>query len=281
MDMTSIRARLAALVLPGLVVVACNGGGGQGDGETAGTDTDATGETGGLSMSAGPQPTTTGVTVTGTVTTVGPSDTGSVDGPCCAARNEPGCAEDPAIAACVCEVDRFCCESVWDDVCAEKVAALGCGVCDPGPSTTTMTTTATTNDVTTSDVTTGTPPDNVGPCCSPHPETGCEHESLSECVCANEPSCCDEGWHEGCVAGVDAFGCGVCPADPTDATTETDTGTPPDNTESCCTVHESTGCEYEAIADCVCAEHPACCDIGWDDSCIDAVGALGCGVCPP
>lgn len=279
MHMTLVRARLAALVVGVTSVVACGGGGGGDGGGTDGSDT-TDGTTGGetttvATMTTGPQPTTTGVSVTATVTTVGPSDTGSVDGPCCAASGQPGCAEDPGIAECVCEVDRFCCESVWDDVCAEKVVSLGCGICDPGPSTVTVTTSPTT-----SDVTTGEPPDNVGACCTEHPETGCELPAISDCVCAAEPSCCNDEWHQGCVDAVDAYGCGVCPPDPSD-TTDPDTGIPPDNTESCCSTHASTGCEYEAIADCVCAENPACCDIAWDEECIDAVGALGCGVCPP
>jgi hypothetical protein len=284
MHMTSARARLAALVLAGVLASACGGGGG-GDGDgTDGSDTTGSTSVDATSVATmtttGPQPTTTGVSVSATVT-VGTSETGTVPEPCCTASNVPGCAEDPGIAECVCEVDRFCCESVWDEVCAEKVVALGCGVCDPGPST--MTTTAGTT-LTSSDVTTGQPPDNVGACCSEHPETGCELAAISECVCDAEPSCCTDEWHAGCVDAVDANGCGVCPPDPTDttvSTTDPDTGVPPDNTESCCAPHDSTGCEYPAIAECVCNEDPACCDIAWTEECIDAVGALGCGVCPP
>jgi hypothetical protein len=282
-----VRARAAALFGPALsLVLACNGGGGSDGG---GTDTDDGGNTdtsgGSVTLGTTTASTTLGTTTFSTTTaTTTTADTGSVEGPCCAARNEAGCSDDPEIAACVCETDRYCCETIWDDVCGDKVEQFGCGICEPG--TTTFTTTVSTTDptdVTTDDVTTGEPPQNVGACCAAHPETGCEIPGLAECVCTFDPECCSDGWDDSCVAGVDDFGCGVCPPDPTTVTSdsETDTGPPPDNTESCCTVHESTGCEYPSIADCVCAVNAECCVSSWQEACIAAVGELGCGVCPP
>jgi hypothetical protein len=269
--------RVSALLL--VSVLACGGGGGS-DGGDSSSSSDGT--TGVASTTA----TTSGGSITATGVTVSTTDPIPGDGPCCAARSEVGCSDDPEIAACVCAVDRFCCESVWDAVCGEKVAALGCGVCESSSTTTPTSTTA-------SDESTGVPTgENVGACCAAHVETGCELPSLAECVCASVPACCLDGWSEDCVEAVGDFGCGVCPPAPTTTTTTstsetttsdtgTDTGVLPDNTESCCSTHASTGCEYPGIAECVCGPHPECCDTAWDETCVEAVGVLGCGVCPP
>lgn len=258
MKMLSARGA-ARLVLVLMMTPACRDGGKSDDGDdssTTDTTTSTSSTTIGTTMS-----TTASTTLTTTATVTSVTTTGPIGEPCCTPLGVPSCAEDPEIAECVCESDRYCCEVIWDDVCVERVTSLGCGICDPG-----------------TDVTTGTPPDNVGSCCSPHPETGCEIESVSACVCDGEPSCCDDGWHEGCVEAVGFFGCGVCPVDPS---TSTDTGVPPDNTEGCCFSHDSTGCEYPAIAECVCGSLPGCCDDEWSESCVDAIGELGCGICPP
>lgn len=51
-------------------------------------------------------------------------------GDCCVESTTPGCS-DPAVQACVCAGDDFCCTSAWDDLCAG--AAEGCGaVCGGG-----------------------------------------------------------------------------------------------------------------------------------------------------
>jgi hypothetical protein len=48
---------------------------------------------------------------------------------CCeATQEEAGCAE-PAIEACVCETDPYCCATAWDIACVEEVKALACGSC--------------------------------------------------------------------------------------------------------------------------------------------------------
>lgn len=47
---------------------------------------------------------------------------------CCFSNGTPGC-EVPAVEACVCAADPFCCNNTWDGLCAE--AAPGCGaLCD-------------------------------------------------------------------------------------------------------------------------------------------------------
>ncbi len=54
--------------------------------------------------------------------------TGGGTNDCCSAHDSPGCF-DPAITACVCAVDPFCCNVQWDQLCVDEVTSLGCGSC--------------------------------------------------------------------------------------------------------------------------------------------------------
>lgn len=47
---------------------------------------------------------------------------------CCLPSMEPGCI-DPAVSDCVCQVDPYCCESIWDPMCVGMIDSLGCGSC--------------------------------------------------------------------------------------------------------------------------------------------------------
>ncbi len=49
--------------------------------------------------------------------------------PCCVPQIGPGCAADKAVETCVCAVDPFCCDTLWDQNCADMVAGEGCGSC--------------------------------------------------------------------------------------------------------------------------------------------------------
>lgn len=57
------------------------------------------------------------------VTVVGPSDT-----TCCVGHGTPGC-DTPAVEACVCAQDPYCCDTAWDSQCASEVEIFGCGSC--------------------------------------------------------------------------------------------------------------------------------------------------------
>jgi hypothetical protein len=50
-------------------------------------------------------------------------------GDCCAPLETPGCS-DPDIQACVCALDSYCCETMWDDICVGEVEGEGCGSCE-------------------------------------------------------------------------------------------------------------------------------------------------------
>jgi hypothetical protein len=47
---------------------------------------------------------------------------------CCAGHATAGC-DDPALEACVCAVDAYCCNTQWDTQCAAEVDDFGCAVC--------------------------------------------------------------------------------------------------------------------------------------------------------
>ena len=101
-------------------------------------------------------------------------------GPC-----ETGLAgtDPPAVESCVCELDGFCCETTWDDLCI-AIATL---LCDAGCES-----------VPTCGV--------AGDCGSTRTEPGCGDATCCEEVCAVDPYCCLAEWDEACVAR--AVGCG-------------------------------------------------------------------------
>ncbi|MBZ5714860.1 hypothetical protein [Nannocystis pusilla] len=157
-------------------------------------------------------------------------------GDCCVAGEGPGCV-DPAVQACVCAVAPSCCQQQWTDACAALVEPLGCGLCGvPGEAE----------------------------CCEPHDSPSCDDATIAECVCAQDPFCCAGAWDQGCVAEVEALGCGMC-------------GGPSENT--CCETHGTPECDDAAITQCVCAQDPFCCDVQWDQLCVAEVESLGCGMC--
>ena len=51
---------------------------------------------------------------------------------CCSAHPSPGC-DDPECESIVCAIDPFCCDSGWDQVCADE-ANNNCPVCGGGHS---------------------------------------------------------------------------------------------------------------------------------------------------
>ena len=55
---------------------------------------------------------------------------GGGDGDCCIANGTPGC-DDPECEGIVCGVDPFCCDTAWDQICADEAADL-CEICDGG-----------------------------------------------------------------------------------------------------------------------------------------------------
>lgn len=104
---------------------------------------------------------------------------------CCAPSAMPGC-PDPATQQCVCAMDPYCCDVVWDDACVEIATWSECEACiAPEPP----------------------PPDD---CCRGLGGRGCADLDVQSCVCEIDPYCCDVAWDEYCAEQVDAHGCGAC-----------------------------------------------------------------------
>lgn len=112
------------------------------------------------------------------------------------------------------------------------------------------------------------PPANDGDCCEAAGGTGCGDPAIAACVCAVDPACCDHAWDVLCVDHVEDLGCGGCGFEPAAL-----------DAAGCCAAHAEPSCADEAVAACVCAGDPYCCDIVWDQICVDAVTTTGCGTC--
>ncbi|MCH7702965.1 MAG: hypothetical protein IID37_14880 [Planctomycetes bacterium] len=222
-------------------------------------------------------------------------------GPCCVGHTIPGCDEigvgDPAeVEACVCDLDSFCCDVIWDDACASFVELFGCGSCLPANCGA-----------------------GNGDCCleAGNGSPGCDDEECCDSVCDFDSFCCDTDWDSTC-AGL-AGNCVVCGGD----------GCLPPDCEACCFVDgtcqdlvpgtcvgdgggnqgegttcagggcEGSSCPDDAVGDCcdlagngtpgcddpeccalVCDIDPFCCDNAWDDICAGEAEEL-CELCAP
>lgn len=110
-------------------------------------------------------------------------------GNCCNARSGKGCA-DNACEALVVAKDSFCCNTIWDGICASSAQSLCCdtyencwgkGSCD-APSE---------DDC---------PSGDSGNCCSAHSGVGCEDSDCEAIVVALDADCCGSEWDENCAA---------------------------------------------------------------------------------
>ncbi len=63
-----------------------------------------------------------------TITLSGCDCTGGGASHDCCEAGDPGC-NDPAIEACVCAQDPYCCDTAWDEQCVAEVDSFGCGSC--------------------------------------------------------------------------------------------------------------------------------------------------------
>jgi hypothetical protein len=96
---------------------------------------------------------------------------GGLPSSCCAAGVAAGCS-DPAVEACVCGQDPFCCDTQWDDLCAMSADACG-GNCGGGG--------------------------GGGGCCMVQATPGCADPAIENCVCVIDAFCCTMQWDDICV----------------------------------------------------------------------------------
>ncbi|MHC4428801.1 MAG: DUF7901 domain-containing protein, partial [Planctomycetota bacterium] len=118
-------------------------------------------------------------------------------GPCDVANGSPGCSDLYCCDA-VCSLDSFCCDTEWDQSCADQAfVGDGTGVCEVqecgGPGT---------GDCF---VANGTP--YCEDVCDGQPCTGC-----CDVVCTLDPFCCDTEWDGICVGEAEDL-CGCAPED--------------------------------------------------------------------
>src|SRR5690606_10757053 len=123
----------------------------------------------------------------------------------------------------------------WGDDCVMLVELTGCGFCDGGEAA----------------------------CCVAQDTPGCGNAGIEQCVCDQDPFCCEEQWDPVCVDKVEGLGCGTCGGAGGD----------------CCAPGMGPGCEDLGVQTCVCEVAPSCCQVHWSDACAALVDALGCGVC--
>ena len=210
-------------------------------------------------------------------------DCGVCDGDCCDGNGSVGC-DDPAVTACVCEIDPFCCDTEWDGLCASAAnsdCGAACPVCGNGSCDT--------------DEGEGcdTCPDDcgacVGDCCAAEASAGCEDPTTTACVCGEDAFCCQVEWDATCVliatetCGHDCSLCGDASCDAGSgehcATCAEDCGACDGD---CCEDNGTVGCDDPTTADCVCGFDSFCCEVTWDTACVDIAVAecgVGCPVC--
>jgi len=119
-----------------------------------------------------------------------------------------------------------------------------------------------------SDGTTGA---ELGNCCDVDHGMGCDVAEVNDCVCDEDPACCESDWDAICVGEVNALGCGTCELPPTAwdcyCTAECD-GESADvpwqvcggddaeaatNAQAACEVDLGGRCDQYSCADCICA----------------------------
>ncbi len=106
-------------------------------------------------------------------------------GDCCSANGTPDCAD---LACCegVCQSDPFCCDSSWDEICAEE-AQLICNICGG---------------------VCGLPA--AGSCCEANPSAGCDDIACCADVCLIASDCCAFEWDDFCADLAAGLCLGMC-----------------------------------------------------------------------
>ena len=86
----------------------------------------------------------------------------------------PEC-DDVPVNDCVCELDPYCCDEQWDEICvseAQYACTADCGL----------------------------PPPNMGDCCMEQPGPGCGDMAVTDCTCMLDGFCCLFPWDPHCIA---------------------------------------------------------------------------------
>jgi len=224
-------------------------------------------------------------------------------GPCCAANNEPGCA-DTTIAECVCAQDDTCCKRGWDELCVGRVQEFGCGSC--------VTCSPMALELGVPQLMTGSTlngPDSVRPSCAVSDEgspeatftfvapkaalyafdtLGSSYDTsiaILDGTCGGaELACNDDAGKlptsraqvrlaagQQVIVVVDGYG-----GSQGEFVLNVDEGSEAEIV-ACCAPQATAGCGADSVESCVCARDDYCCKHQWDASCVDF--AADCGYC--
>lgn len=204
------------------------------------------------------------------------ADCGACTADCCTVHPTPGCAT-PEVQECVCAMIPVCCSYAWFAECVFEVNFSMCGSCSPSCGN--------------------------GICDA---EESCESckQDCGECIVCGDGYCQPPEW---CNCEADCGACGVCgdgactlgedcqtckeDCGPCDGCGDGACGKEEDClncvadcgvcTLSCCSVHDSVGCDDETVEACVCGKDGFCCEDHWDKLCTFEVNEFECGYCEP
>jgi hypothetical protein len=202
---------------------------------------------------------------------------GSQAGDCFVAHSTPGC-NDLVCCNAVCDDDPFCCDVEWDNFCVTGANQRCCGgtltpscfVAHPTPAC---------DIASCCDFVCALDPfccnvgwdqlcvnqalagctcggATAGSCFAPQPHPGCDDAVCCAAVCDDDPFCCDVEWDNFCVTGANQRCCGGS------------------LTPSCFVVHPTPGCDFDSCCDAVCVQDPSCCNVDWDQACVNQANAI-------
>ncbi len=175
---------------------------------------------------------------------------GPGSGPCDQPDGTPGC-DIPDCCKRICALDPFCCDTGWDQICADEADLFP--QCNPfGCSS---------------------DPAN-GPCCVADGTPFCEIADCCRSVCAIDPFCCDISWDGICAGEAATFPQCLC-NNPSGCTNDPANG-------PCCVADGTPFCENVDCCRRVCAIDPFCCTTAWDQLCADEAATFRqCGCVAP
>lgn len=96
--------------------------------------------------------------------------------------------DDPLCCHAVCDLDSFCCEGLWDQVCVLAAQELCGDLCPAAPAC-----------------------PSEGDCLEPHAAPGCDDPAICQAVCAVDTYCCEFAWDSVCATLANAASLNLCP----------------------------------------------------------------------
>jgi len=159
-----------------------------------------------------------------------------LSGSCYSSHGLPTCS-DTKCCQIVCAVDPFCCEEQWDGACVDEAVARCSGAIESCGD------------------------DSLRSCFVASPVAACADADCCGFICGTlDPYCCEVSWDAICVRAA-VQGCDV-------------PGGSQGGNGDCLEVHLTRSCANEACAAAVCSVEPDCCQVGWDERCVEVAYAI-------